>query len=66
MAKQIRVTARNNSDARKFDVLDDVRSAKSRHNGGKLVIVTCDDGDLAEVESLLDASHAVSAYEVQS
>ena len=62
--KTIRITTRNNADARKFEVLDDVGSANCRHNGGKLVIATVDDADLAAAEALLDASHAVAGYEV--
>ncbi len=59
----IRVTMRNNSDARSFHVLDSVRH-EHRHNGGKLVIVTVDgDSYLEEARGLLDASHAVASYE---
>jgi hypothetical protein len=62
----IRVTMRNNSDARRADVLDDLASAKARHNGGKLVIVALDASDLARAQEMLDESHAVASYEVQS
>lgn len=61
----VRVTMRNNSDARRADVLETVGSAKARHNGGKLVIVTVDSDDVSEATQLLDASHAVASYEVQ-
>lgn len=63
--KVIRVQARNNADCRKFSALDSV-DATVKHNGGKLLIVTCDDADLAAVEAALDASHQVASYEVQS
>jgi hypothetical protein len=62
MAK-IRVTCRNNSDARTFPDLG--RSASSKHNGGKLVIVTCEDSDLDAVKGALEESHAVASYEVE-
>jgi hypothetical protein len=60
----IRVTTRNNSDTRKFHVLDDVRSAKCRHNGGNLMIVELDSADVGEAVALLEASHAVARYQI--
>lgn len=65
MTKVIRVQARNNSDCRKFSALDDVR-ATAKHNGGKTMIVTCEDADLAAVEAALNESAQVASYEVQS
>lgn len=65
MTKRINVTVRNNSDARKFSALDGL-SATARHNGGKLMIVTCGDADLAAVEAALDDSAQVARYEVVS
>jgi hypothetical protein len=54
---------RNNSDARRADVLADIDSASARHNGGKLVIVTLDADDRERAERLLDESHAVASYD---
>lgn len=62
MTTTIRITCRNNSDARSFSLLDGL--AKSRHNGGKLVIAQVELSDLAEVKARLDDSGTVSTYEV--
>lgn len=62
----IRVTTRNNSDARDFVVLHDIDSAKCRHNGGKLVVVTLDASDVAAAKRLLDDSRAVAEYTVHT
>jgi ribosome-interacting GTPase 1 len=62
----IKITARNNSDARNFDVLDEFRGASARHNGGKVVIATVRTADLVQVIETLGASHAVAGYEVRS
>jgi hypothetical protein len=67
MATQtIRITMRNNSDARACRALPDVGSAKLRHNGGKLVIATVDAADVDAAREALDADHGVSSYEVSS
>lgn len=55
---------RNNSDARKAAILDDVSSAQARHNGGKLVIVTLDRDDVEAAKEILDGSHSVDRYEI--
>jgi len=60
---KIRVTCRNNSDARKCVILDDVPSAICRHNGGKIIIVTVPNEDLARVEKILETSHLITAYD---
>lgn len=57
--KKIRVTCRNNSDARGFDLLP-----RAKHNGGKLVIVLVDSADLASAQQTLDDAHEVASYEV--
>jgi hypothetical protein len=62
----IKITARNNSDARSFGVLDEFRGASVRHNGGKGVIATVRTEDLTQVIEALEASHAVAGYEVRS
>ena len=62
----IRVTCSNNSDARALRVGLDGLDHKARHNGGKLVIVTVDAADVDAARGLLDDSHAVASYEVQS
>lgn len=62
MTTTIRITCRNNADTRKFDVLGDL--AKVKHNGGKLMIATLDDSDLAAVKELLEESRMVAGYEV--
>lgn len=65
----VRVTMKNNSDARKAGTgawpLD--AGDNTRHNGGKLVIITCgsDDG-LEELRAELEASHLVASFEVAS
>lgn len=63
MNKTIRIQARNNSDARAFGVLD-ATSARVKHNGGKTVIATVDEAELASVVELLDGSWAVASYEI--
>lgn len=63
---QIRITMRNNTDARRADILGDIGSASVRHNGGKLVIATVDASDLDAAKELLDASNAVASYEVRA
>lgn len=57
---------RNNSDARRADVLSRIRSARAKHNGGKLVIVTLAGGDVDQAREMLEADHKVDSYEVQS
>lgn len=37
----------------------------ARHNGGKVVIATVEEADLAAVEEALDSAHQVTAYEVR-
>lgn len=63
----IRVTAENNSDARDFwgRVFrgQGIATAKAKHNGGKTVIVTCEDQDLPSVVAALDSSRAVRSYD---
>lgn len=56
-----RITCRNNSDARNFQLLGDL--ADARHNGGKLVIARVEDEDVPEVKRLLDDSYMVASYE---
>lgn len=65
MSCRIRVECRNNADCRRFTALDGVRGAKSRHNGGKVMIVTCEAHNLDDVTRALDDSQQVSGYEVQ-
>lgn len=60
----IRITCSNNSDARDFRLLGTL--AKVKHNGGKLVIAQVTESDLAAAKELLDDSHKVASYEVQS
>lgn len=60
----LRITMKNNSDARRADALRSIRSAKARHNGGKLVIATVDADDLDAARELLEESHAVASFEV--
>jgi hypothetical protein len=62
---KIRITARNNSDCRAFDVLDET-SATVKHNGGKTMIAMVSADELETVKGLLDESRMVSGYEVQS
>lgn len=65
MAKKVRITTRNNSDARNFTLLRGLcRPSDVRHNGGKLVIAIIDDAALTDVVRLLEDSHAVASYEV--
>jgi len=61
---KLRITMTNNSDARRADILADIRSASAKHNGGKVVIVTIDDDDLEAARDILDGSHQVREWEV--
>lgn len=61
MTKQIRVEMTSNGYARDYDVTEG-----GRHNGGRVVIVTCDAEDLPAVEAALDASRKVASYEVRA
>lgn len=54
----IRITCRNNSDARRGL---DLPAGNSKHNGGKVIIATVHEDDLADVTAWLDASHAVAS-----
>jgi hypothetical protein len=56
-----RIECENNSDARGFKLLDGVAET-TRHNGGKIVICTVDDRQVARAEAILDASHKVRSY----
>lgn len=60
----IRIQARNNSDCRRFGALDGIRSARVRHNGGRLMIATVAADDIAEAVVALDESAQVATYEV--
>ena len=61
---KLRITMNNNSDARRADVLADIRSAQARHNGGKIVIVTIDDDDLEAARTALEGSHQVREWDI--
>jgi len=64
MTTKLRIVMTNNSDARRADILADIRSASAKHNGGKVVIVTIDDDDLEAARTALDGSHQVREWEV--
>lgn len=64
MTKRINVTVRNNADCRKFSAVDGL-NVTAHHNGGKLMIVRCEESDLAAVEAALDDSPQVAKYAVQ-
>lgn len=60
----IRVTLRNNSDARPFVAGAAVRGYGARHNGMKTCIVTTNERELADVCAELERDPRVAAYEV--
>lgn len=61
---KIKVTMTNNSAASSLMVRDIVTaSINAKHNGGKVVIITCSDDDEDKVTDELHASHAVASYE---
>jgi hypothetical protein len=62
---KIRITTRNNSDARKFEVLADLEGVKTRHNGGKLVIAEVHESALATVRERLEQANEVKTYVVE-
>lgn len=66
MSTTIRVQMKNNSDARKIGSTGKLVWMSAKHNGGKTVIVTVDDSQLDKAVGLLDESHLVASYEVQS
>ncbi len=69
MTTTIRANLTNNSTARTWggaraqDVMDDAPRGTIRHNGGKTVIVTCDESDEAEMRAALESSSAVASVE---
>lgn len=69
MTVTIRANLTNNSTARTWggshaqDVMDDAPRGSIRHNGGKTVIITCDESDETEMRAALEASNAVASVE---
>jgi hypothetical protein len=63
---KIRITCRNNKDARTALKAEIGHLCETRHNGGRLVIAEVDDapGKLDAVTARLDESHDVVSYEV--
>ena len=69
MTTTIRANLTTNSTARAWggsrtqDVMDDAPRGTIRHNGGKTVIITCDESDESEMRAALEASNAVASVE---
>ena len=69
MTITIRANLTNNSTARSWggaraqDVMDHAPRGAIRHNGGKTVIVTCDESDETEMRAALESSSAVASVE---
>ena len=67
----IRITISTNalaSNPSKFiaTCLADGFKGSARHNGGKVIILTCDTADIDAVSADLDAAYQVRSYEVRS
>lgn len=58
---KFRVTLGTNNDARKVGERGKLGAFRARHNGGKVVIVTCDDADA--FRAWADEANDVKAYE---
>lgn len=62
---KIRITARNNADARNIGLWQ--RALETRavdHNGGKVVVVKCGKLDIERIRTTLNGMHEVASYEV--
>ena len=66
--KTIKVTATTNSLASNTAAFLDAIgvTCAAKHNGGKVVILTCAESEIPAIAAKLDAAYQVSAYEVRS
>lgn len=63
----IKITCTTNAYAAQPSKLErEIAIGRCRHNGGKIIILTVDDSDVAEATTRLDAIAQVVSYEVRA